>query len=310
MARRNWTILVISDDETRVRQFVCSRNLVQISIACALLLISVLTSLAAGFFVKDNQRMRAESAEASNRLLRAEVETIRGTIETFRSTLLDLTQRDEHYRLLAGLDPLDEDVRRAGIGGPGLETLQSNRLWRTDPELGSVTFAAAYDLNELVRRARVLTASWTEATESLAAGNERLAATPSIMPTRGRISSRFSASRIHPILSHARAHTGIDITAPRGTPILATANGRVVEVGHKGNYGQTVVIDHGYGYRTLYAHASRTMVRQGQRVVRGQKIAEVGSTGLTVGPHLHYEVLVNGRPVNPLNYVLDESMAP
>ena len=129
---------------------------------------------------------------------------------------------------------------------------------------------------------------------------------PSIMPTQGWLTSHFASLRRHPILQVSRPHEGIDITAEKGTPIEAAAAGVVTAAGWEAGYGNTVTIDHGYGIVTKYAHASRLMVRRGNRVGRGDKIALVGSTGLATGPHLHYEVHVNGRPVDPLRYVLPE----
>ena len=131
-----------------------------------------------------------------------------------------------------------------------------------------------------------------------------LAATPSIMPTAGWLSSAFSRMRSHPILHIARAHEGLDVTAPLGTPIEAPAKGRVVQAGWETGYGNTVTIDHGYGIVTKFAHASRILARVGARVERGERIALVGNTGLSSGPHLHYEVHVNGRPVDPRRYIL------
>ncbi|HWV56359.1 MAG TPA: M23 family metallopeptidase, partial [Longimicrobiales bacterium] len=176
--------------------------------------------------------------------------------------------------------------------------------WHQDPRAGEMTFAAAADLDGLIRRARVLMESWREATDSLASNQDRLRSTPSISPTLGYVSSGFSSSRLHPLLDMERAHQGVDISAPRGTPIIATANGRVISAGRRGNYGIMIEIDHGYGYVSRYAHAAMAYVRPGQWVTRGDTIGEVGSTGLAAGTHVHYEVLVNGRPVNPLDYML------
>jgi murein DD-endopeptidase MepM/ murein hydrolase activator NlpD len=110
--------------------------------------------------------------------------------------------------------------------------------------------------------------------------------------------------RMHPILHIDRPHEGIDVVAPAGTPIEAPAAGRVVNAGWESGYGNTVTIDHGFGVVTKYAHASRLLVRTGQYVKRGERIALVGNTGLATGPHLHYEVHVNGKPVDPLRYVM------
>jgi murein DD-endopeptidase MepM/ murein hydrolase activator NlpD len=121
-----------------------------------------------------------------------------------------------------------------------------------------------------------------------------------VRPARGRLSSGFGY-RIHPISRRRKMHTGIDIAAPTGTPIVAAAPGVVISAGTMRGYGGTVILDHGGGFSTLYAHCSRLLVRRGQRVKAGERIALMGSTGYSTGPHLHFETRVNGRPVNPLS---------
>lgn len=123
-----------------------------------------------------------------------------------------------------------------------------------------------------------------------------------ITPASGRRSSGFGMRR-HPVLGTTRLHAGIDIAAPTGTPIRASASGTVVTAGSMRGYGNTVIIDHGGGFSTLYGHCSRLYVRSGQRVNQGDRIAAVGSTGLSTGPHLHFEIRINGRPVNPASYL-------
>lgn len=305
MAQRQWTVLVMDGQANTVRQFSLTREIARIGVGTGLFILSVLVSLTIGFFVKEGHRMRANRLATQNELLAGEVESMRHRLELLETSLDDLSGRDEQYRLIAGLEPIDHEVQQAGIGGPGTATLQSSELYRMDPEQGRLAFTTAYDLNALIRRAKLLAASWSEAVDSLNSQHDRLESTPSIMPAFGYISSSFSRSRLHPILDRARPHTGMDIAARHGTPIQAAAKGRVVYAGTRGNYGRMVEIDHGYGYVTRYAHASRLLVRVGQQVKRGDKIAEVGSSGLSTGPHLHYEVLQNGRSVNPSHYVFD-----
>ncbi|MDJ0708122.1 MAG: peptidoglycan DD-metalloendopeptidase family protein [Leptolyngbyaceae cyanobacterium MO_188.B28] len=123
-----------------------------------------------------------------------------------------------------------------------------------------------------------------------------------IYPTGGRITSRYG-TRVHPILGYRRFHAGVDFGASHGTTIRAADSGTVIFAGWYGGYGRSAIIDHGGGLTTLYAHTSRLNVREGQGVQQGQSIAAVGSTGLSTGPHLHFEVRSNGRPVNPMNYL-------
>jgi murein DD-endopeptidase MepM/ murein hydrolase activator NlpD len=123
-----------------------------------------------------------------------------------------------------------------------------------------------------------------------------------LMPVSGRLSSKFGM-RNHPILRRSRMHTGQDIAAPSGTSIKAAAAGTVITSGRMGGYGNVVIISHGGGMTTLYAHCSRLLVKAGQKVSRGQTIAKVGSTGLSTGPHLHFEVAINGKKVDPRKYL-------
>jgi len=139
-------------------------------------------------------------------------------------------------------------------------------------------------------------------TSSATRYRDKLNHTPSIAPTKGKIVSGYG-NRLHPILRVTRLHEGVDIRAPRGTPIVATADGVVMRAGWMGSYGNAVEISHGYGITTLYAHNSRNAVKAGAAVKRGQVIAYVGSTGLSTGTHVHYEVRVNKRPVNPSSYM-------
>lgn len=160
-----------------------------------------------------------------------------------------------------------------------------------------------------LRPVGLLAGSFRTAADSFAAQVERMASTPSIMPTRGWLTSNFTRRRLHPLLHVFRPHEGIDIRAAVGTPIEAPAAGTVVKAGWEKGYGWTVEIDHGYGIVTRYAHTSKMLVRPGHRVQRGDLIAKVGRSGLAEAPHLHYEVHQRGRPVDPLRFVLPSVIA-
>jgi len=161
----------------------------------------------------------------------------------------------------------------------------------------------------LIRRSELVASSMEDVRKSIAEKKARFSATPSIWPTSGFLSSTFSLHRRHPIFHDLRPHYGIDISARRGSPIVATASGTVVAAGWKSGHGNYVEIDHGHGLHTTYSHASRVVVRAGQEVERGDTVALVGSTGFSVAPHVHYEVHENGRPIDPLRYIFPDAIA-
>ena len=246
----------------------------------------------------------AIAAASENRALTGELAYLQARVKELQDTIGAIGKRDEQIRLFAGLPPVESEVREAGIGGPGSPLLEDDPLYQQNRALGRKAFGARVDLDALLRRANVLLASFDEISDTLSKHADRLASTPSIMPTAGWLSSNFSRSRRHPILHIARPHEGIDVTAPMGAPIVAPASGTVVDVSRERGYGLIVEIDHGNGIVTKYAHCSRALVRKGQKVTRGEVIAAVGNSGLSTGPHLHYEIHINGRVVDPLTYVL------
>ncbi len=228
--------------------------------------------------------------------LRAAVTTLRAQIDTLTGTLDEIDRRDTEIRLLAGLSSDDTYAARHDSTKRGLTALGLN----TDQP----------DIDGMIVRAKTLSASFAEVSDTLRAGAAKFQSIPSIMPTAGWLSSSFSRSRFHPILHIARPHEGIDVSAPMGAPIVAPAGGVVMAVRRETGYGNVLEIDHGFGITTKYAHCSRIVVRPGQKVKRGQVIANVGNTGLSTGPHLHYEIHVNGRAVDPLTYVLPGTAIP
>ena len=250
---------------------------------------------------------RSRALERENRLLSDELQRMRSRLADLQDTLHVFSQRDEEVRLLAGLAPLDSSVRQAGIGGPQGAWSERDSLAALGPT-GQQALAVRQDMDGLIRRADILSKSVSEAYDSLHSHQARFASTPSIMPTKGWLTSAFASERVHPILHLARPHEGIDVAAPMGAEIEAPAAGTVTEVKWEDGYGNFVTIDHGYGLVTRYAHCSKILVVRGQRVKRGQKIALVGATGLATGPHLHYEVWVNGKPVDPFHYVMPDAI--
>jgi murein DD-endopeptidase MepM/ murein hydrolase activator NlpD len=305
MSERKWTVLVVPPGSGTSKVIEVSQKLIKVlcGFGGVLLLLAVL--LGYGTVSRSLDLQRNAELERQNAILADELGRLQGRMASLSDTLQTLAQRDARIRLLANLEPIEPAVQQAGIGGPAGRSGDAVRL-SSAGVLGRRTDDIRVDLGALIRRANLLAASFDEAADSLTAHSARLAAMPSIMPTAGWLTSQFSSMREHPILHINRPHEGIDVTAPMGANIEAPAGGTVVRAGWETGYGNVVEIDHGYGLLTRFAHASRLLVRVGQRVSRGDVIAQVGNTGLATGPHLHYEVHVNGRPVDPLRYVLPD----
>lgn len=256
-----------------------------------------------------------------NASLRQEIAEIEGRFKVLEDTLAMLAERESQLRMLAGMPVEATPVRDSSAGlalesvalsGPTLLADAANAEapatpTRRRPFLGRLGWSARPDVDGLIDRASRLARSFSVVSDTLQRNFEKFASTPSIMPTTGWLSSQFTSSRFHPILHENRPHEGIDVTAPTGTPIVAPATGIVILAQNDKGFGLSVEIDHGNGIRTRFAHCSRLAVRRGQRVTRGQLIAAVGMTGLATAPHLHYEIHVNGKPVDPLTYVLPDA---
>ncbi|MGK7313339.1 MAG: M23 family metallopeptidase [Candidatus Longimicrobiales bacterium M2_2A_002] len=304
--------MVVPDDRAGVKQYRLSERRLYIGLGAVAVVFVLMAAFSVGFLLQESQRQEAERLAEANSLLVEEIGEIRQEMSSLETTLGELSQKDERYRLLANLEPLDEDVKLAGIGGPGSRTVEEGELWEVDRSLAELTFGTTEDLTTLIRRAELLSASWAEATDAMAEQVDVWERTPSILPTGEEpsyVSSGFSRDRLHPILNVRRPHEGLDIVARRGTPVVAAAKGRVIYAGNSGgDFGYMVDIDHGEGVITRYAHLAKEslVVRRGQTVERWQKLAEVGSTGLVTSPSIHYEVLVNGRATDPDEFVLSD----
>ena len=308
MAKRRWTVLLVPHGSASTKSFSLSGPVLKLAAGVATVVAASMLAATVGVVSHTVDVSRSQQLENANQALASEVTRLGQRVGALSDTLAGISRRDEEMRLVAGLEPLSPDVRRAGIGGPSGPWPERERLLNEGGKVGREAFGVHVDLDALIRRANLLATSFKEAADSLSTHVQEMAATPSIMPTTGFLTSKFSFIRYHPILHENRPHEGIDITAAYGTQIIAPAAGRVIKVGWENGYGLMVVIDHGYGLETRYAHCSRTAVQPGQMVKRGDRLGWVGSTGLSTGPHLHYEVLMHGRAVDPLRYILPDAI--
>ncbi|MDH6534080.1 M23 family peptidase [Parabacteroides sp. 52] len=238
--------------------------------------------------------------QKENKLLQTQYEILSLRLNNAFEVLEDLQQRDENlYRAIFQAESIPESVRKSGFGG-------SNRYEHlmdlSNPDL---VVSTTRKMDMLRKQLYVQSNSLEELIHLGKSQEERSQCIPAIQPISNKDLTRTASGygmRIDPIYRVPRFHTGMDFTAKIGTDIYATGNGVVTFAAWKQGYGNCIIVDHGYGYQTLYGHMSKYRARVGQKVVRGQVIGEVGNSGKSTGPHLHYEVIVRGKYDNPAKY--------
>lgn len=316
-ATERYSILVVSGNHSSVRKFELSRFLIGLLCAFSVGFFVLLSASVIGFYhyrnaylATEDVRVEAanykrESSKLFNRLSTLE-DTI-GRTGRFAAKIESILKKGDQHQ--SGEGPIDEEdwlpSVEKGSGPPKL----MEKAWRSP---FSEPFASKLDpkLDNLAAMAAV---SEERLNNVFALQQDRLffwASLPSIWPTRGWVTSSFGDFRSvrHRVARHyaGRLHEGIDIAGPYGTPIMASGDGIVTFKGYKSGYGNMIVVDHGNGISTVYAHCSSVFVDEGKRVNRGMIIAAIGNTGRSTGPHLHYEIHVDGVPVNPLNYIVED----
>ena len=262
---------------------------------------AVFAVLAFGTYSTPKERLQAQligKLKTNQKLLNKRINDASNTLQNL--VALD----DSLYRTMLGEKALNSSIRQAGTGG----TNKYEDLERTETPKDIIE--SFKNLDKLVAKMNVQESSYKDLFKKSLANMDRLQRLPAIIPVANwdlkRIGSGFSPSRFHPILNRWRPHKGIDLVARTGTEIYASANGRVKSVRYSDSFGKMVEIDHGFGLVTLYAHMNKQKVKIGEQVKRGQVIGEVGSTGLSGGPHLHYEVHLNGLEVDPVKYFFND----
>lgn len=275
---------------------------ISFTVAFGVVLAVVLTVIAMQIFDSPKERrLQREIAQYEHQMKRLNTRVTRA-----EKVLTDIETRDDNvYRSIFEAAPIDDNLRHSGIGGvdrySDLEGYDNSDL----------IVGTTKRVDDLTKRLYVESKSLDEVYDMAVNKQKRFESMPCILPiakNNCHIVSGFG-SRYHPILHCRRMHTGVDLSARKGTPIYATADGTVQNAGRtKGlsGYGIVVEINHGYGFRTLYGHMNDVSVRPGQTVKRGELIGHVGSTGLSSGPHCHYEVIQNGQKVNPVYYFFND----
>ena len=252
---------------------------------------------------KENRLIRV------NKEMKLRYELMQKRVNEMSKVLDDMQQRDDNiYRVIFEAEPIPKSIREAGFGGVNrYEDIEK----ATNSEL---TVETAKKLDIISKRMVIQSKSYDEVIEKAMNKEAMLACLPGIQPVSNKNLERTSSGwgyRIHPLYKIRQFHSGQDFAAPIGTEIYATGDGIVesMETSTYSGYGNCVVINHGFGYKTRYAHMSKFNVKQGQKIKRGNVIGFVGSTGFSTGPHLHYEVEKNGEKVNPVNFFYNDLSA-
>ena len=237
--------------------------------------------------------------EYENARLESQYKLLSRRVDDIMVVLDDIKQRDNNlYRVILQAEPIADDVRNAG----GNVARYDELLRMPDGELVA-SLTRKVDL--LYRNLYVQNNSFDELVDLAYQQEDRIKHLPAIQPVSNKDLKHTASGygwRVDPIYNTRKFHEGMDFSAAIGTPVYATGNAVVKETGWQQGYGNTIVLDHGYGYITRYAHLSKILVTKGQQVVRGENIGKVGNTGKSTGPHLHYEVIYKGQVQNPVNY--------
>ena len=258
-----------------------------------------------GFFLLSSftsSRVDLASIKKENTFLKSKVIDLTKQFRSFKANLEDLDNKTENLRIAANLEPISEDEKLLGVGGGSFDNTFDFLKASSESELDN----ALNFIENLTSKFEFEKTQYEEISNKMKSNEKLFESIPAIMPTKGLYISTKFGMRMHPILKIWRRHPGIDIVANVGTPVYATGKGKVVYVGRRGGYGLEVEIDHGFGYKTRYAHLSKLLVKKGQLVNRGDLIAKTGNSGLSTGPHLHYEVSHNGVKLNPSQFFFDD----
>ena len=248
---------------------------------------------------------KEKELKRENKKMQVQYEFLNKKLDEVAAVLDDIESRDDNiYRVIFEAEPIAENIRKAGFGGINrykkLEGFKSSELMKESSK----------KMDQILKQLYIQSKSFDEVMEMAMKKKEMLASIPAIQPVSNKDLKRMASGygyRIDPHYKTRAFHAGMDFTAPRGTPIYATGDGVVTRADRKAKgYGNHVRIDHGYGYETLYAHMYKIKVRPGQKVKRGDIIGLVGNTGKSVGPHCHYEVRKNGKPLNPVHFYFND----
>ena len=293
------TFLYIPDSSGTPRELSIARSTVYTVLGFALLLIVGSFYFSANFFSYKVSEGQLSRLQAENKKLSESYEQLRWNMVEVEDRYTELVTKEVKLRALFNLPEINPEERQLGIGGPEPELIA--QLSITEKE----AYITEMEVDRLLRLSKFELEKYEEVEDALLKVKTKLRHTPSIWPTNGW-SSRGYGMKYDPFTGYKQMHRGTDIANHTNTPVIATADGKIKIISSSTALGKLITINHGYGYRTRYGHLSKVLVKRGQSVKRGQVIGLMGSTGYSTGPHLHYEIIRNGKFLNPQKYILND----
>lgn len=323
MAKKDYTILIISQQAAKVKKFILSPLTLKIGVAALGILIVVSAFMVYNYItfqkkVAELKTLRDEthSQQEEMRSFMEKITLLEEQLDKLKEMEKQVAQDLKEVSELKKIKKAPPKATKKKTSLVKKEEVKENLAFREeevsvlDKERNRLVSRMHQDLLELRKEFSQREQNFKELKEFLQAQKSILLATPSLWPVIGRISSGFGDTRLSSSSGGTRPHMGIDVAAPSGTPVVAPADGLVSFAGREAEYGRLICLDHGHGYSTMFGHLKDLFVQTGDKVKRGQTIGTVGTSGNSTGPHLHYEVRIDGNPVNPARYLNQSSQFP
>ena len=299
---RLFSFMIVPDNSSEVSFFSFNAQFILNLLIILIVIFSLCLFFIIGYHIKIFQEKNFNTALSNHKQLIKKIREVKKSLNSHTEKLKHIKENDKAFRLIGSMDYIDDSMYEAGIGGHKL--IDDTDYLLFDKNLQDELIQISVDIVSKERQIYVLNNSLQDIQAQHRLSKEIINNTPTIYPTLYIYITSGFGWRIHPITKKRDFHQGIDLRATKGQPTFATADGKIISTQQDGKLGKCVVIQHKYGYRTLYGHLDSINVEVGQEVEKGENIGTVGRTGRSTGVHLHYGIYLNGNPQNPMNYFM------